>query len=75
MMGMYKRDGSCGAESKIDRRKISRWRRRLLKALRGLVERQMAAGLRLLGVQWTPGQDGSDSDSETITVPEWLEGC
>ena len=28
MMGMYKRDGSCGAESEIDGRKSSRWRRR-----------------------------------------------
>lgn len=46
MMGMYKRDGSHGAESEIDGRKSSRWRRRQPKTLRGLVERQMAAGLR-----------------------------
>ena len=46
MMGMYKRDGSRGAESEIDGRKSSRWRRRQPKTLPGLVERQMAAGLR-----------------------------
>lgn len=68
MMGMYKRDGSCDAESEIDGRKSSRWRRKQLKTLRGLVERQMAAGLRSLGMQWTPGQDGSDSESGTIKV-------
>ena len=68
MMGMYKRDGSCDAESKIDGRKSSKWRRKQLKTLRGLVKRQMAAGLRSLGMQWTPRQDGSDSESGTIKV-------
>ena len=52
MMGMYKRDGSCDAESEIDGRKSSRWRRKQLKTLQGLVERQRAAGLWSLGVQW-----------------------